>query len=86
MPKYKGFNQSRKVEVAAVNVDILEKNFKDGEEVTVEALKDKGIVKKNAQSVKILGKGEIKIKVNVVGIAVSSSAKEKVEKAGGSIK
>lgn len=86
MPKYKGFNQSRKIEVAAVNVDILEKNFKDGEEVTIESLKDKGIVKKNAQSVKILGKGEIKIKVNVVGIAVSSSAKEKVEKAGGSIK
>ena len=86
MPKYKGFNQSRKVEVAAVNVDVLEKNFKDGEEVSVEALKDKGIVKKNAQSVKILGKGEIKIKVNIVGIAVSSSAKEKVEKAGGSIK
>jgi large subunit ribosomal protein L15 len=86
MPKYRGFNQSRKVEVAAVNVDVLEKNFKDGEEVSVEALKDKGIVKKNAQSVKILGKGEIKIKVNIVGIAVSSSAKEKVEKAGGSIK
>jgi len=86
MPKYRGFNQSRKIEVAAVNVDVLEKNFKDGEEVSVEALKDKGIVKKNAQSVKILGKGEIKIKVNVVGIAVSSSAKAKVEKAGGSIK
>ncbi len=86
MPKYKGFNQSRKIEVAAVNVDVLEKNFKDGEEVTVEALKDKGIVKKNAQSVKILGKGEIKVKVNIVGIVVSSSAKEKVEKAGGSIK
>ena len=86
MPKYRGFNQSRKIEVAAVNVDVLEKNFKDGEEVSVEALKGKGIVKKNAQSVKILGKGEIKIKVNVVGIAVSSSAKAKVEKAGGSIK
>ncbi len=86
MPKYKGFNQSRKVEVAAVNVDVLEKNFKDGEEVTIDALKNKGIVKKNSQSVKILGKGEIKIKVNIVGVAVSSSAKEKVEKAGGSIK
>ena len=86
MPKYKGFNQSRKIEVAAVNVDVLEKNFKDGEEVTIDALKNKGIVKKNSQSVKILGKGEIKIKVNIVGVAVSSSAKEKVEKAGGSIK
>jgi large subunit ribosomal protein L15 len=86
MPKYRGFNQSRKIEVAAVNVDILEKNFEEGNDVTVEALKEKGIVKKNAQSVKILGKGEIKKKVNVVGIAVSSSAKEKIEKAGGSIK
>jgi large subunit ribosomal protein L15 len=86
MPKYRGFNQSRKIEVAAVNVDVLQKNFKDGDEVTVDALKDKGIVKKNAQSVKILGKGEINIKINVVSIAVSSSAKEKIEKAGGSIK
>ena len=86
MPKYRGFNQSRKIEVAAVNVDVLEKNFEEGKDVTVEALKEKGIVKKNAQSVKILGKGEIKKKVNVVGIAVSSSAKEKIEKAGGSIK
>ena len=46
MPKYKGFNQSRKIEVEAVNVDVLEKNFKDGEEVSVEALKDKGILKR----------------------------------------
>jgi len=86
MPKYKGFNQSRKVEVSAVNVDVLEKNFKDGEEVTVEILKNKGIVKKNSESVKILGKGEIKNKLNIVGITVSSSAREKIEKAGGSIK
>lgn len=86
MPKYKGFNQSRKIENDVVNVNTLEKEFKAGEVVTIDALKEKGIVKRNSQNVKILGKGDIKIKLNIEGIAVSSAAKEKIEKAGGTIK
>ncbi|MBU1119898.1 50S ribosomal protein L15, partial [Patescibacteria group bacterium] len=47
MPKYKGFNQSRKIENDAVNVNTLEKEFKAGEVVSVDTLKEKGIIKKN---------------------------------------
>jgi len=86
MPKYKGFNQSRKIENDAVNVNTLEKEFKAGEIVSVDTLKEKGIIKKNSQGVKILGKGEIKIKLNIEGVAVSAAAKEKIVKAGGTIK
>jgi large subunit ribosomal protein L15 len=86
MPKYKGFNQSRKIENAAVNLDVLEKSFKSEEIVSIDSLKEKGIVKKNSQNVKILGKGELKKKLVVEGIAVSSSARAKIEKAGGTIK
>jgi large subunit ribosomal protein L15 len=86
MPKYKGFNQSRKIENDAVNVNTLEKEFKAGEVVSVDTLKEKGIIKKNSQGVKILGKGEIKIKLNIEGVAVSAAAKEKIMKAGGTIK
>jgi large subunit ribosomal protein L15 len=86
MPKYKGFNQSRKIENDAVNVNTLEKEFKAGEVVSVDTLKEKGIIKKNSQGVKILGKGEIKIKLNIEGVAVSAAAKEKIVKAGGTIK
>jgi len=86
MPKYRGFNQSRKIENDAVNVNTLEKEFKAGEVVSVETLKEKGIIKKNSQGVKILGKGEITIKLNIEGVAVSAAAKEKIVKAGGTIK
>ena len=87
MPKYKGFNNKFKVENAAVNVFVLEENYKDGETVTVESLKEKGIVRKNAIEVKILGNGDLKKKLVIEGITlVSSSAREKIEKAGGSIK
>lgn len=86
MPKYRGFNQSRKIENDAVNVNTLEKEFKTGETVTVDALKEKGIIKKNSKGVKILGKGEIKIKLNIEGVAVSAAAQEKIVKAGGTIK
>lgn len=86
MPKYKGFNNQFKVETQVVNTDVLEKIFEVGETVTVEILKEKGIVKKNAKNVKILAKGELKKKLNIEGINMSPSAREKIEKAGGTIK
>ncbi len=86
MPKYKGFNASTKVEAQAVNLDVLDKEFKDGETVNKEILVKKGIARKNSEKIKILGKGEIKKKVNIDGLAVSESAAEKIKKAGGSIK
>ena len=86
MPKYKGFNQSRKIENSVVKLETLGNNFKAGETVSVDSLMEKGIIKKNTKNVKILAKGELKIKLTVDGIELSSSAKTKIEKAGGTIK
>jgi large subunit ribosomal protein L15 len=86
MPKLKGFKSRSKINTQVVNVVTISKNFKSGEKITVEKLKEKGFIRKNAQEVKILGKGDITKKVSIEGIKMSPSAKEKIEKAGGSVK
>lgn len=86
MPKYKGFNPRSKVVAQAVNLDLLDKEFKNGDVVTLEILVDKGLIRKNSKAVKILAKGEITKKLVIEGINISQSAIEKIEKAGGSIK
>ena len=55
----------------------------DGEEVTIEALLNKGIIKKINDGVKVLGNGELTKKLNVKLTAFSASAKEKIEALGG---
>ena len=86
MPKYKGFNMSGREEAQVINVDVLSRNFSNGDVVTVESLEEKGLVRKNSKKIKILAKGEITQKITVEGIKLSPSAKEKIEKAGGAIK
>lgn len=92
IPKLRGRGvspfKSFKVRPAEVNLDMLSV-FKDGENVTPVALVEKGVIslhKGKIPSVKILGSGELKEGVIVSGCLVSSGAKEKIEKAGGSIK
>jgi large subunit ribosomal protein L15 len=86
MPKSKGFNKSNKVDATAINLNILEKNFKAGELVTIDTLKEKALIAKKTVSIKILGSGEISKKIVIEGIPASQIAKEKVLKAGGTIK
>ena len=86
MPKSRGFNQPNKVEATAINLNTLEENFKAGELVTVDSLKEKALIAKRTVSVKILGSGDISKKIVIEGIPASQTAKEKVEKAGGTIK
>lgn len=86
MPKYKGFNKSDKVVSTAINLNILEKNFKAGETVSLEVLKEKGLISKTCKAVKILSYGDLTKKFTVSGIPTSESAREKIEKVGGSIK
>lgn len=84
-PKLRGFKSIyKKPEI--VNLRALVRKFKDGENVTPEVLLEKRMVAKIINGVKILGKGEIKIKLNISNCAVSASVKEAVEKAGGTIK
>jgi large subunit ribosomal protein L15 len=70
---------------APVNVATLEERFDAGAEVTPESLVEKGVLKNTKTDVKILGNGELTKKLSVTAHAVSASAREKIEAAGGSI-
>jgi large subunit ribosomal protein L15 len=73
---------------SAVNVSSLEAMFAAGETVTPATLRERGVVrsrKGTTPRVKILGDGELTKKLTVSGCAVSASAREKIEKAGGSV-
>ena len=83
-PKLRGFKNPFKTEYQVVNLDKIGSLFPEGGDVTVEALVAKGAVRKGAL-VKVLGSGEITVKVNVTADAVSASAKDKIEAAGGSV-
>lgn len=84
IPK-RGFNNANfRKEYEIVNLSTLDKNFKDGEEVNLEIMNERGIIKTNLP-VKILGDGDVKKKLNVWAHSFSASAKEKIEKSGGKI-
>ena len=70
---------------APVNVRDLEERFDAGAEVTPETLVERGVIKNTKIDVKILGNGELKKKLTVTAHAVSASAREKIEAAGGTI-
>jgi large subunit ribosomal protein L15 len=70
---------------APVNVATLEERFDAGAEVTPESLVAKGVLKNTRTDVKILGNGDLKKKLVVTAHAVSASAREKIEAAGGSV-
>ena len=92
MPLYRrvarrGFSNSKfKQEYAAVSLDVLSANFEDGDVVTLDALKDAGVVKGHNVQAKILGDGEITKKVIIDGLKVSASSIEKIVAAGGEIR
>ena len=81
LPK-RGFKNINSKNIVAINVDRLEA-FDNGAEVTVSALKEMGIIKKENDGVKILGGGELTKKLAVKVNAFSASAKEKIEALGG---
>ena len=70
---------------APVNVATLEARFDVGAEVTPESLVERGVLKNTKIDVKILGQGELTKKLSVTAHAVSASAREKIEAAGGTI-
>src|SRR3954464_9366535 len=82
LPKLRGFKNPFKVEFQVVNLDRLNELFPEGGAVTVDDLVARGAVR-NGHPVKVLGQGEISVKVDVSANAFSSSAKEKIEAAGG---
>jgi large subunit ribosomal protein L15 len=89
-PKLKGY-RAFAIEnyFAIVNLNVLEKNTKDGETINPENLIQKGLISKmkgRTPKVKILGTGKITKKLVVENCKTSKTAKEAIEKAGGVIK
>ncbi len=82
----RGFsNYPFKKEYVIVNLRDIEVKYADGETVSKETLVAKGLVKKSAGLIKVLGNGDLSKKVSVAVDKVSASAKEKIEKAGGTV-
>ena len=87
MPLYRripkrGFKNRNTKEIISVNMSKLEV-FEDGATVTIDAMKEVGIIKNPKDGVKILGSGELTKKLTVQANAFSATAKEKIESLGG---
>lgn len=84
VPK-RGFTNSFALEIAEVNVGDLQANFDAGESITPETLKEKRVLRGKYDLLKVLGSGDLTKKLTVSAHRFSASAKEKIEKAGGTI-
>ena len=84
LPKLRGFKNPFRVEYQVVNLDKLSALYPDGGDVTVADLVAKGAVRKG-QPVKVLGTGELTVKVSVAVDAFSASAKDAIVAAGGTV-
>ena len=84
LPKLRGFKNPERVKYQPVNVSTINALYPKGGQVTVEDLVAKGAAR-DGHPIKVLGNGDISVKVTVVAHAYSSSASEKIAAAGGSI-
>ena len=83
LPK-RGFNNARfETKYATINLDELNKYFNDGDVVTPEVLKERGIIKKQLSGIKVLANGTLEKKITVKAQRFSSTAVTKIEAAGG---
>ena len=83
IPK-RGFNNKNfRVEFATINLNELSKFFKDGDVVTPEILKERGIIKKSLAGIKVLANGNLDKKLTIKAQRFSSKAVTKIEEAGG---
>jgi large subunit ribosomal protein L15 len=83
LPK-RGFTNPFRVEAYGINVETLEKHFDAGTSIDIDVLREKGLVPKNADVVKILGEGTLTKKLSVKAHRFSKTALEKLAAAGGS--
>jgi large subunit ribosomal protein L15 len=90
LPK-RGFNNVFRVEYAEINLDRLQeaidaKAIDTGSAINAESLVKAGVLRRSRGGVRLLGRGELKAKINIEVHGASKSAIEAVEKAGGSVK
>jgi large subunit ribosomal protein L15 len=83
LPKLRGFKNRFRTEYQPVNVGDIARVFTEGGTVSKEDLAARGLVRKG-KLVKVLGNGEVSVKLDITADAFSTSAKEKLESAGGS--
>jgi large subunit ribosomal protein L15 len=83
-PKLRGFKNPFRVEYQVVNLEKLQESYPQGGAVTVKDLVSKGLVRSN-EPVKVLGNGDISVKLDVQVDKVSEQAKSKILAAGGSV-
>lgn len=81
LPK-RGFTNRNRKEYAIINMDVLNR-FAEGTEVTPGLLKEKNIVKNLKDGLKVLGEGDLNVKLTVKAQKFSKSAEEKIQAAGG---
>ena len=89
LPK-RGFNPIKKEKIAVMNLNKIQsliesKKINENEKININTLKKANILGKSYKKIKILGTGEIKLKINLTANFVSKSAKDKLEKAGSTI-
>ncbi len=84
LPKLRGFSNPFRVEYQVVNLARLAALYPEGGEVTPADLVAKGAVR-DGEPVKVLGNGELSVALQVSANAFSAAAREKIEKAGGSV-
>ena len=89
LPK-RGFNPINKTDVAIINLEkiqsyIDQKTIKDTDTINSVLLKKLKLINKNSEKLKILGSGELKVKISIEADLISKSAIQKLEKIGGSI-
>ena len=89
LPK-RGFNPIKKERIATINLNkiqnlIEKKRINKDSQINIDTLKKNKIISSSFNKIKVLGSGEIKEKINLSADFISVSAKEKLEKAGGTI-
>ena len=90
IPKLRGYKfKPVNAKMVVLNLARLNELFKENETINIESLLKKGLIakmNKKIPAVKIVGDGEVNKKLIIEGLKISASAKEKIEKAGGTIK
>ena len=89
LPK-RGFNSFGKINIAIMNLEkiqsfVNEKTLNPGDVINIELLKKLKLINKNSHKLRILGTGELKVKINIEADLISKSALSKLEKAGGTV-
>ena len=85
LPKLPGFTPRNRVEHTGVNVSALDAAFDAGDEVTPQAMADRGLIRGAKTPVKILGDGELSKALTVSAQKFSKTAEAKITDAGGSV-